>query len=131
LAFTIPRGEKGEAGSGGDVSATIDETAASPIGMHRLVSRNDSGKIVLANFENPHVIGLTLQAASQAGAVVSVLLWGMVYDTGWSFNLTHPVVMNNNGQPVQETVNTYPVVVRVGRVVSATSFFLDIESPIL
>jgi hypothetical protein len=36
-------------------------------------------------------------------------------------------VLNNNGQPVQANVSTYPVIVIVGKVVSVDSFLLDIE----
>jgi hypothetical protein len=125
LRFTVPRGATGEPGS-----AAINAVTATPISVHRLVTFDDSGKIIIADFEHPQVIGLTMQAAAEAGTSVSVLLFGVVQDLGWDFNPLDPIVLDDNGRPVQANVSTFPVVTRVGKAVTATSFLLDIELPI-
>jgi hypothetical protein len=128
LNFVIPRGAQGVPGSVGE-TITIEKEAAMSISGHRLVSCDVSGKIVLADWEHPGVIGLITQAV-EAGSKVRVVVFGVVkHIGGWSFDLVRPILLNNQGEPVQSNVSNYPVITRVGRPVSVDSFLVTVELP--
>jgi hypothetical protein len=130
LKFTIPRGERGEAGSGDVETITVEAVAAEDISGHHLVSRVSSGGVITASWDNPDVLGLTMQSVF-TGGVVRVIVSGVVKHSGWSFiSLTSPIVLNKFGQPVQADTTNYPVLTRVGRPISLDSFLVSVEAPI-
>ncbi|MDR2117379.1 MAG: hypothetical protein LBP87_13460 [Planctomycetaceae bacterium] len=127
LDFRIPRGDLGAPGSVETV--TLEKVAAEAINGHRLVACDSDGKIITADWEHPEVLGLITQSVA-AGGTVPVIVFGIVKHEGWSFDLVHPILLANDGKPVQSLISSYPVITRVGRPITTDSFLVTIELPL-
>jgi hypothetical protein len=119
----------GNTGTGSAETITIEKEAAETINGHRLVACNQSGKIITATWNYPEVIGLITRAVS-AGEKVLVIVFGVVKHEGWSFDLVRPILLSNDGRPVQDTITSYPVITRVGKPIATDSFLVTIELPL-
>jgi len=107
---------------------TTTYEAAETINGNRFVALTSENKIITANYANPYVFGWIKQAVS-AGSNVEVFDKGAISNTSWSFTTGLPLFLANDGQVAQTRNPTEPLV-RVGNATSATTFTIDIESPI-
>lgn len=136
LALTllpILRGPAGPPGSG--VSVSIDSTAATALGGHRLVRINASNEAGYAtNTALDHcwqVVGMTAGAAA-SGAPVVVNLAGEVEEPSWSWTPGLPIFLGVDGQPTQvypQSPALFALVVAVA--VTATKVVMGIKQPII
>ena len=108
-------------------------TAGAQVGGHRIVTLDGQGKVIHADHTVPahagQICGLTL-TSQLANTSVVVCSFGLVYDSGWSWNLANglPLFLSTNGL-FSQTAPTSGFVCKVGHLVSPTQIFIGIHPP--
>jgi hypothetical protein len=97
----------------------------------KLLTLDADGKVIVASYTNPYVLGFTKQAVNAADLDIVVILAGVVTVSGAAFDLDTPIFLATNGSVTQDIADTADVIAQVGRPVTSTSFLLDVEAPIL
>lgn len=112
-------------------SADLTLTAGASLSALRAVTLNASGNAVYADnatIANAQVVGITIDAASN-GSAVNVKTFGMMTDAAWSWT-KGPVYLGTNGALTQTAPTGGAIVVQVGKAMTATKLFVDIEPTI-
>lgn len=116
--------------SGGLVAVSQDllMTAGGSLSALRAVTTNSAGEAVYASsasIATAQVVGITLGAAS-SGQQVGVKTFGPMVDANWNWT-KGPVYLSTNGQLTQTAPTGGAIVVQVGRALTATQLFVDVE----
>lgn len=117
-----------------DDSATVQITAESALGGHRVVLVNPAtGKLVYADKDTPthvnNIVGMTTGAVA-ADAVASVLYSGTIDEPSWTWALNQPVYLGNSGLLTQ-TLPTTGFIFIFGVPLLATRLLLTRQSPVV
>lgn len=124
--------EKGPQGPAGETDgAVVNIPAGETIHGHRVV-RTVAGALYEVDTSVPahaaQVAGISMQAATP-GTVVQVRTAGALTDSGWT--LAPGLVFCGAGGALTQTPSETGWLLRVGRVLSPTSFLVDIDDPYL
>lgn len=113
------------------VSQDLTLTAGASLSALRAVTTNSSGQAVYANnntLANAQVVGITLGAAS-SGEQVGVKTFGPMSDANWNWT-KGAVYLGTNGQLTQNAPSGGAIIVQVGRALTNTQLFVDIDTTI-
>lgn len=113
------------------VSQDLQLTAGASLSALRAVTTNSSGEAVYASTDtlgNAQVVGITMGAAS-SGAQVGVKTFGPISDASWNWT-KGPVFLGTNGALTQTAPSGGAIIVQVGRALTATQLFVDVETTI-
>lgn len=113
------------------VSQDLTLTAGEALSALRAVTLNASGEAVYASTDtiaNAQVVGITMGAAS-SGQQVGVKTFGPMIDASWSFT-KGPVFLGTNGALTQTAPTGGAIAVQVGKALTTTQLFVDVETTI-
>lgn len=113
------------------VSQDLQLTAGVSLSALRAVTTNPSGQAVYASTDtlgNAQVVGITMSAAG-AGEQVGVKTFGTMSDAGWNWT-KGAVYLGTNGQLTQTAATGGAISVQVGRALTATQLFVDVDTTI-
>lgn len=113
------------------VSQDLQLTAGVSLSALRAVTTNSSGQAIYASnntLGNAQVVGITMGAAS-SGAQVGVKTFGPMSDASWNWT-KGPVFLGTNGALTQTAPSGGAIIVQVGRALTATQLFVDVETTI-
>lgn len=113
------------------VSQDLTLTAGGALSALRAVTTNSSGQAVYASnatLADAQVVGVTMAAASN-GAQVAVKTFGPISDASWNWT-KGAVYLSTNGQLTQTAPSGGAVIVQVGRALTATQLFVDVDTTI-
>lgn len=113
------------------VSQDLQLTAGVSLSALRAVTTNSSGEAVYASTDtlgNAQVVGITMGAAS-SGAQVGVKTFGPMSDASWNWT-KGAVYLGTNGQLTQTAPSGGAIIVQVGRALTATQLFVDVDTTI-
>jgi len=113
------------------VSQDLQLTAGVSLSALRAVTTNSSGEAIYASNDtlgNAQVVGITMAAAS-SGAQVAVKTFGPMSDAGWNWT-KGAVYLGTNGQLTQTAPSGGAIIVQVGRALTATQLFVDVDTTI-
>lgn len=119
--------------SGGLVAVSQDLTLTAGVNLSalRAVTTNSSGEAVYASnatLADAQVVGITLGAASSSQQV-GVKTFGPMSDANWGWT-KGAVYLGTNGQLTQTAPTGGAVIVQVGRALTATQLFVDVDTTI-
>lgn len=119
--------------SGGLVAVSQDLTlsAGENLSALRAVTTNSSGEAAYASNDtlaNAQVVGITLGAAS-SGQSVGVKTFGTMSDNGWTWT-KGAVYLGTNGTLTQTAPSGGAIIVQVGRALTPTQLFVDVDTTI-
>lgn len=137
LVEIITAGPQGQQGIQGPIGTPgqnyVTKIAGENLGGQRFVIGNSNETVTYANQSDltnlGKVIGITLTSASM-GENVDVLLFGFIEFNGWSFDVSLPVYLNNNGLLTQTPPSTGFSQI-VGFAETPTSLFVSLREPII
>lgn len=123
------QGVPGPAGLPAD--ATLTRPAARVLGGHRAVLVTDAGTFDTASASTLArlPIGITTGAAVQ-GEEVSAQVFGVLAEPGWQWQPGGDVFLGEDGALTQSPSGTAALLV-LGRALSATELFIDIDLPLM
>jgi hypothetical protein len=113
------------------VSQDLTLTAGEALSALRAITTNSSGEAVYASnttLSNAQVVGITLGAAS-SGQQVGVKTFGTMSDASWNW-MKGPVFLGTNGALTQTAPSGGAIIVQVGKALTATQLFVDVETTI-
>lgn len=113
------------------VSQDLQLTAGENLSALRAVTTNSSGQAVYASnatLADAQVVGVTLGAASSAQQV-GVKTFGPMSDANWNWT-KGAVYLGTNGQLTQTAPTSGAIIVQVGRALTATQLFVDVDTTI-
>lgn len=113
------------------VSQDLQLTASVSLSALRAVTTNSSGQAIYASNDtlaNAQVVGITLGAAN-AGEQVGVKTFGPISDANWNW-AKGAVYLGTNGQLTQTAPSGGAIIVQVGRALTATQLFVDVDTTI-
>lgn len=113
------------------VSQDLQLTAGVSLSALRAVTTNTSGQAIYASNDtlgNAQVVGITLGAAN-AGEQVGVKTFGPISDANWNWT-KGAVYLGTNGQLTQTAPSGGAIIVQVGRALTATQLFVDVDTTI-
>lgn len=113
------------------VSQDLQLTAGVSLSALRAVTTNSSGEAVYASNDtlgNAQVVGITMGAAS-SGAQIGVKTFGPMSDASWNWT-KGAVYLGTNGQLTQTAPSGGAIIVQVGRALTATQLFVDVDTTI-
>ena len=113
------------------VSQDLQLTAGVSLSALRAVTTNASGQAIYASNDtlgNAQVVGITLGAAN-SGEQVGVKTFGPMSDAGWNWT-KGAVYLGTNGQLTQTAPSGGAISVQVGRALTATQLFVDVDTTI-
>lgn len=113
------------------VSQDLTLTAGENLSALRAVTTNSSGQAVYASnatLADAQVVGITLGAASSTQQV-GVKTFGPMSDASWNWT-KGAVYLGTNGQLTQTAPSGGAVIVQVGRALTATQLFVDVDTTI-
>lgn len=113
------------------VSQDLQLTAGVSLSALRAVTTNSSGEAIYASnntLANAQVVGITLGAASSAQQV-GVKTFGPMSDASWNWT-KGAVYLGTNGQLTQTAPSGGAIIVQVGRALTATQLFVDVDTTI-
>ena len=113
------------------VSQDLQLTAGVSLSALRAVTTNPSGQAIYASNDtlgNAQVVGITLGAAN-AGEQVGVKTFGPISDASWNWT-KGAVYLGTNGQLTQTAPSGGAIIVQVGRALTATQLFVDVDTTI-
>lgn len=103
------------------------------IGGNRVVVFDADGKLYYASQSNPNhaskIAGVTLQAGI-ADSVIVCQSSGQMDEAGWTWNVSKPVYLSDNGLMTQVIPNS-GFIIEIGIPITATSILIRIRMPIL
>lgn len=107
--------------------------AAEPISAAKVVSLDNTGKIVLADIDISSTVFSVLGISRQAitlGAIDFVVISGEFEDASFSLTPNLPVFLGNSGNLIQNPDQTKPYLITIGTAITTTKILLNIEKPI-
>lgn len=113
------------------VSQDLTLTAGESLSALRAITTNSSGEAVYASnttLSNAQVVGITLGSAS-SGQQVGVKTFGTMSDASWNWT-KGPVFLGTNGTLTQTAPSGGAIIVQVGKALTATQLFVDVETTI-
>ena len=113
------------------ISQDLQLTAGVSLSALRAVTTNSSGEAIYASTDtlgNAQVVGITMAAAS-SGAQVGVKTFGPMSDASWNWT-KGAVYLSTNGQLTQTAPSGGAIIVQVGRALTATQLFVDVDTTI-
>lgn len=113
------------------VSQDLQLIAGANLSALRAVTTNSSGQAIYASTDtlgNAQVVGITLGAAN-AGEQVGVKTFGPMSDNYWNWT-KGAVYLSTNGQLTQTAATGGAISVQVGRALTATQLFVDVDTTI-
>ena len=113
------------------VSQDLQLTAGANLSALRAVTTNSSGQAIYASTDtlgNAQVVGITLGAAN-SGEQVGIKTFGTMTDAGWNWT-KGAVYLGTNGQLTQTAPSGGAISVQVGRALTATQLFVDVDTTI-
>ena len=113
------------------VSQDLTLTAAASLSALRAITTNSSGEAVYASNDtiaNAQVVGITLGSAS-SGQQVGVKTFGTITDASWNWT-KGAVYLGTNGTLTQTAPSGGAIIVQVGKALTATQLFVDVETTI-
>lgn len=113
------------------VSQDLQLTAGVSLSALRAVTTNSSGQAIYASNDtlgNAQVLGITLGSAN-AGEQVGVKTFGPMSDANWNW-AKGAVYLGTNGQLTQTAPSGGAIIVQVGRALTATQLFVDVDTTI-
>ena len=113
------------------VSQDLQLTAGVSLSALRAVTTNSSGQAIYASnntLGNAQVVGITMASAS-IGEQVGVKTFGPMSDASWNWT-KGPVFLGTNGALTQTAPSGGAIIVQVGRALTATQLFVDVETTI-
>lgn len=130
-----PRGPMGPVGPMGPAGAsTLNATAGTPLGGHRVLAVDVSGNAVYADCTvRGHInklIGLTTNAVG-VGETFDVVALGRVEEPSWNWDVSLPIYLGKDGAMVQIIPSDAEFVVMVGFPMTPTKIFFSIGTYIL
>ena len=131
----------GAVGGAGDLSvsgpagsSSVRVKAGADIGGHRVVTLDEQGRAVYASpalmRDVNRVLGLTMHAAV-TDADIDVLRDGDAVEPSWSWDLSKPIYLGQDGTLVQQIAPESTFTLIVGFPISATKMYFSIGTPIL
>lgn len=105
----------------------IVRPAAVSIGGHRIVALNSNDEVVYPTVYTT-AIGLSINAAS-IGSDVNIITTGYVVESSWSWIPGEPLFLSTDGQ-ISQTPPTSGILLQVGKSISATSIYINLQQPI-
>ena len=125
-------GEIGPMGPAG--SSSVRVKAGADIGGHRVVTLDEQGRAVYASpalmRDVNRVLGLTMHAAV-TDADIDVLRDGDAVEPSWSWDLSKPIYLGQDGALVQQIAPESTFTLIVGFPISATKMYFSIGTPII
>ena len=113
------------------VSQDLTLTAGESLSALRAITTNSSGEAVYASNDtiaNAQVFGITLGSAS-SGQQVGFKTFGTMSDANWNWT-KGPVFLGTNGALTQTAPGGGAIIVQVGKALTATQLFVDVETSI-
>ena len=113
------------------VSQDLQLTAGVSLSALRAVTTNSSGQAIYASnntLGNAQVVGITMGSAN-SGEQVGVKTFGPMSDASWNWT-KGAVYLGTNGQLTQTAPSGGAIIVQVGRALTATQLFVDVETTI-
>jgi len=113
------------------VSQDLQLTAGANLSALRAVTTNSSGQAIYASTDtlgNAQVVGITLGAAN-SGEQVGIKTFGTMTDAGWNWT-KGAVYLGTNGQLTQTAPSGGAISVQVGRALTPTQLFVDVDTTI-
>ena len=113
------------------VSQDLQLTAGVSLSALRAVTTNSSGQAIYASnntLGNAQVVGITMASAS-SGEQVGVKTFGPMSDASWNWT-KGPVFLGTNGALTQTAPSGGAIIVQVGRALTATQLFVDVDTTI-
>ena len=113
------------------VSQDLQLTAGVSLSALRAVTTNSSGQAIYASnntLGNAQVVGITMGSAN-SGEQVGVKTFGPMSDASWNWT-KGPVFLGTNGALTQTAPSGGAIIVQVGRALTATQLFVDVETTI-
>ena len=113
------------------VSQDLTLTAGESLSALRAITTNSSGEAVYASnttLSNAQVVGITLGSAS-SGQQVGVKTFGTITDASWNWT-KGAVYLGTNGTLTQNAPSGGAIIVQVGKALTATQLFVDVETTI-
>jgi hypothetical protein len=113
------------------VSQDLTMTAGASLSALRAVTSDGNGDAVYASNDtlaNAQVIGVTLGAAN-SGDQVGVKTFGIMTDANWTWT-KGAVYLGTNGQLTQTAPTGGAIIVQVGKAMTATQLFVDVDTTI-
>ena len=127
-----PAGPQGPMGPAGWSSVRVK--AGADIGGHRVVTLDEQGRAVYASpalmRDVNRVLGLTMHAAV-TGADIDVLRDGDAVEPSWSWDLSKPIYLGQDGTLVQQIAPESAFTLIVGFPISATKMYFSIGTSII
>lgn len=129
----LSSGSQGPQGIPGNSITYEVSVAGGTMSGHRMVTVNESGKLIYAdNTIASHankVLGM-ITSAVVLDDIVNVYTTKTVTEMSWSWNIDEPLYLSTNGTITQVPPTTGFLLI-VGFAVTSTKIFLDIGSPII
>jgi len=117
---------------GGSSAQTITKLAGANLSGHRIVqstSNTEVGYASASDLTSMHrILGMTTGAAL-LGDTVTVALSGNIIEPSWSWDMSKPVYLGENGLLTQDAP-TSGYILQVGRPSAPTALLLEIQLPI-
>lgn len=113
------------------VSQDLQLTAGASLSALRTVTTNSTGEAVYASTDtlgNAQVVGITMGSAN-SGEQVGVKTFGPMSDANWNWT-KGAVYLGTNGQLTQTAPSGGAIIVQVGRALTATQLFVDVDTTI-
>lgn len=127
-----PPGPQGPMGPAGSTSVRVK--AGADIGGHRVVTLDEQGRATYADHtlmrDANRILGLTIHAAV-SGADIDVLRDGDAVEPSWSWDLSKPIYLGQDGTLVQQIAPESAFTLIVGFPISATKMYFSIGTPII
>lgn len=125
------RGLQGEPGANGD-KVIVNRVTPIITSGHKIVYGAGSNTALLASsndlVNSDNVLGMTVNATA-AGETAQVQTYGPITEPGWNWTEGEPLFLVLNGL-MSHTPPDSGVIIQIGFAESATSIFIDIDSPI-
>lgn len=125
------RGLQGEPGANGD-KVIVNRITPVATGGHRIVYGASNNSVLLASSEDlvnsDNILGMTINATG-IGETAQVQTYGPITEPGWNWTPGEPLFLTTNGQMTHDTPVS-GVQIQLGFAESATTVFIDIDTPI-
>lgn len=108
---------------------SISMAAGESLGGHRLVQAGVDGRVVYADKDNGRgLMGMTLGAAL-TGSPVRIAVSGIVREVSWSWDMSSPLFLGNNGL-ITQTPPTTGLFCQVAKPLLPDTILISLLSPI-
>lgn len=126
-------GQQGIPGPQGLPGNSTTKTAGAILSAQRVVFIDTNGKAYYADKDTlshvNKVLGLTLSAAI-SDALVNIQTFGVLQDPSFSFDMTKPIYLGNNGN-LSQVYPTSGFVLQIGYPVAVNAIMIELQMPII